>query len=336
MKVRVAGRLRDYKTVWMERGRVRMIDQRLLPERFRIHTARTVGEVAKAIREMVVRGAPAIGAAAAYGMALGALARDNVMKDAALLLRTRPTAHDLSYAVREMERAIRSGWDPVAAAQKYARNLEAVCLEIGRQGEPLLEGGSTVLTHCNAGALATVDHGTALAPIRRAHRRKKRLFVYVDETRPRLQGAKLTAWELKQEGIDYAIISDSAAGYYLLQGKVDCVLVGADRITSSGDFANKVGTYPLAVLAKENGVPFYVAAPRSTFDFTIDHWKQIPIEERDPLEVLKIEDRRIAPVGAEARNPAFDVTPGRYVTKFVTERGLFSPKQVHGLASVKP
>jgi methylthioribose-1-phosphate isomerase len=212
----------------------------------------------------------------------------------------------------------------VKAADDYADSIVEMCYRIGENGSGLIKEGYRILTHCNAGALATVDFGTALAPIRVAHRAGKKLFVYVDETRPRLQGAKLTAWELVNEGIDHAVISDNAAGHYM-KNDVDIVIVGADRIARNGDFANKIGTYTKAVLAKENGVPFYVAAPVSTFDTKIRGGAQITIEERSEDEVLFVDGCRVAPNGSRALNPAFDVTPAKYVTGFITEKGVFKP-----------
>jgi translation initiation factor eIF-2B subunit alpha/methylthioribose-1-phosphate isomerase len=206
-----------------------------------------------------------------------------------------------------------------------------MCKSIGEHGSALIKDGSRVLTHCNAGALATVDFGTALAPMRVAHRAGRKFFVYVDETRPRLQGAKLTSWELLNEGIDHAIIADNAAGHYMSRGQVDLVIVGADRIVSNGDFANKIGTYEKAVLAKESGVPFYVAAPVSTFDFSLTSGSGIVIEERSQDEVLLVGGRRISPEGSRAMNPAFDVTPARYVTGFITENGVSRPGEFSSL-----
>jgi S-methyl-5-thioribose-1-phosphate isomerase len=271
---------------------------------------------------MTVRGAPAIGAAGAYGMALAQLNGKEPAKAARLLKSTRPTAYDLFYAVDSMMQ-VKNG-DLVDAANEYADGIVTKCRSIGEYGAPLIKRGSKVLTHCNAGALATVDFGTALAPMRVAHRAGKRFFVYVDETRPRLQGAKLTAWELLNEGIDHAIIPDNASGHYL-RTDVDLVIVGADRIAANGDFANKIGTYEKAVLAKENGVPFYVAAPVSTFDQSLKDGRGIVIEERPEDEVLIVDGNRIAPKGSHALNPAFDVTPAKYVKGFITEKGILSP-----------
>ncbi len=315
---------KDYATVWMEGDLVRFIDQRLLPDRFEILDAPSLEKVTYAIRDMVVRGAPAIGAAAAYGMAQGQLQGRPMEEMSAALRATRPTAQDLFDAVGRMEAVWRGGGDVPAAAEAYARDSVERCRAIGRHGAALIASGATVLTHCNAGALATVDVGTALAPIRAAQAEGKRPFVLVDETRPRLQGAHLTAWELLHEGIDHAIIADNAAGYYLAKGEVDLVIVGADRIVANGDVANKVGTYTKALAAKENGVPFYVAAPSSTFDFDTPDGDHIEIEERDPDEVLTVAGRRVAPKGSGARNPAFDITPARYVTGYITEVGILS------------
>jgi methylthioribose-1-phosphate isomerase len=219
--------------------------------------------------------------------------------------------------------------DMAQAADDFADSIVDKCRRIGQNGSRLIKTGTRVLTHCNAGALATVDFGTALAPMRVAHRAGKKMFVYVDETRPRLQGAKLTAWELLNEGIDHAVISDNAAGHYMKES-VDLVVVGADRIAGNGDFANKIGTYTKAVLAKENGVPFYVAAPISTFDLKIKDVSAIPIEERSEYDVLFVNECRVAPKGSKALNPAFDVTPARYVKGFITENGVLKPGDIAG------
>lgn len=312
----------DMRAIWMSRGTVKMIDQRLLPWRFRIVTVRNHVEMANAISSMTIRGAPSIGAAAAYGIALAWLNNADLHKAAKLIKATRPTANDLFYAVDFM--LSKQDEDLVSVADAYADSIVEMCHRIGEHGSKLIRNGYKVLTHCNAGALATVDFGTALAPIRVAHKAGKQVFVYVDETRPRLQGAKLTAWELANEGIEHAIISDNAAGHYLKED-IDLVIVGADRIARNGDFANKIGTYEKAVLAKENGVPFYVAAPVSTFDPRIRSGKDIPIEERSEDEVLCVNGVRIAPDGSHALNPAFDVTPARYVKGFVTENGVVAP-----------
>jgi len=325
------GKVRNLKTVWLEGKTVRLIDQRLLPEKLQILRADTVEKVANAIQTMAVRGAPAIGATAAYGMALAELRGDDIKKAYRRLLRTRPTGHDLFHALGIMLDSWREGDSLVEASRAYAAELENRCMSIGRHGAGLIKDGSSILTHCNAGALATVDYGTATAPLRVAHAKGRKFFVFIDETRPRLQGALLTAWELCQEGIDHAVIADNAAGLFLSKGEVDLVLVGADRIAANGDTANKIGTYEKAVVAAENHVPFYVAAPSSTVDFTARNGKEIEIEERDPEEVLSFRGVRIAPRQSNALNPAFDVTPAKYITGFITENGIFSPSGLAGL-----
>jgi S-methyl-5-thioribose-1-phosphate isomerase len=249
---------------------------------------------------------------------------------AALLRRTRPTAHDLFVGIEVVRAAWAQGGDPERAADQYRARVVEECHRIGTAGAPLLARAHRVLTHCNAGALATVEWGTALAPIRVARERGARLFVWVDETRPRLQGAKLTAWELARERIPHAVIADNAAGYFLATGQVDAVIVGADRIARNGDFANKIGTYEKAVVARENGVPFYVAAPWSTFDATSGTGRAIPVEEREASEVTEFAGRPVAPRGSRARNPAFDVTPARFVTAFITPDGVIPPARVAG------
>jgi S-methyl-5-thioribose-1-phosphate isomerase len=329
MLVKIGGRKKDLRALWWEEGTVRAIDQRLLPSKLRIVRIRTCKDMVRAISDMTIRGAPSIGAAGAYGMALAQRRGENLGRAARQLKATRPTAQDLFHAVDLMSSM--SHEDLVEAADSYAQRIVDMCHEIGEAGAGLVRHGDKILTHCNAGALATVDYGTALAPIRVAHRQGKDVFVYVDETRPRLQGAKLTAWELANEGIDHAIIADNAAGHYM-KNDVDMVIVGADRIVGNGDFANKIGTYEKAVLAKENGVPFYVAAPASTFDLSMKDGARIPIEERSQNEVLMIDSVRISPARAKALNPAFDVTPARYVKAFITEKGLLKPRGFSKLA----
>jgi translation initiation factor eIF-2B subunit alpha/methylthioribose-1-phosphate isomerase len=267
---------------------------------------------------MVVRGAPAIGAAAAYGMALGT---KDPEKSAGLLRSTRPTAYDLFYAVDYMMQAINQSEDAFDAASRYVESIIARCKKIGENGEKLIRDHMTILTHCNAGALATVDYGTALAPLRIAHGKQKNIFVFTDETRPRLQGV-LTAWELFQEGIPHALIVDNAAGYFMRKKEIDLVIVGADRIAHNGDFANKIGTYEKAVCAKENNIPFYVAAPASTFDPHIKDGAQIIIEERERQEVTQMNGKTIMPDWVSVKNPAFDITPKKYVTGYITETGI--------------
>jgi len=300
---------KEMRSLWWD-GTLKLIDQRKLPFQLKIFKADSVEKVAYAIKKMVVRGAPAIGCAAAYGMALA----EDKEKAARMLKRTRPTAHDLFYAVDYMM----ENEGRIEAAHRYVEGIVEKCRKIGEVGEKLIKHGSRILTHCNAGALATVDWGTALAPIRMAKDRE--IFIWVDETRPRLQGL-LTSWELKQEGIKHAVIADNAAGYFMKEGEVDMVIVGADRIASNYDVANKIGTYEKAVLAKENDIPFYVAAPISTFDESISDGKKIKIEERDAEEVTKIFDY----IPPEIRNPAFDVTPAEYITGIITEKEIIKP-----------
>ncbi len=304
---------------------MRLIDQRALPFDLRLLELRTVEDVARAIESMAVRGAPAIGATAAFGLALAEAAGADLQRAARRLRATRPTGQDLFAGIDFVLREVADGRTARAAAEAYARADEARCLAIGRHGRRLVKPGMRILTHCNAGALATVDHGTVMAPLAAAHRAGVEFFVWVSETRPRLQGARLTAWELRNEGIDHAVVVDSASGLLLQRGEVDLVLVGADRIAANGDTANKVGTYPKAVLAKAHGVPFYVAAPMTTVDFGARNGRAIPIEERAESEVLEIHGAPIAPPGTRARNFAFDVTPARYVTGFVTDRGVLRP-----------
>ena len=309
---------KDCRALWFEKGIIKFIDQRKLPYKLEVFTAKNVDDCAFAIKDMVVRGAPAIGAAAAYGMVLG---KDDVDKTAERLRKTRPTAHDLFYAIDYMVKKIKNGENALGAANEYVEDIIDRCRRIGENGEKLIKDGMKILTHCNAGALATVDYGTALAPFRIAHKNGKKFFVYADETRPRCQGL-LTDWELEQEGIPHAVIVDNAAGYFMRNGEIDMVITGADRIAKNGDFANKIGTYEKAVLAKENNIPFYVAAPISTFDKTIKDGSQIVIEERGREELSKINGKTIMPDWTKVRNPAFDVTPAKYVTGYITEEKI--------------
>ncbi len=318
----------DLPAIWFEDNIIKLIDQRFLPNKFEIFQAKNYLDVAFTIRDMVIRGAPAIGAMAAYGYAQAAIQAQDLESVSNTLITTRPTAYDLFYAVDYMKQALISGKNPNSAAEKYVREIVERCIKIGEFGNALIKNKNKILTHCNAGALATVDYGTALAPIRCAHNQRKDIFVFIDETRPRLQGAKLTAWELYNEEIPNAIIVDNAAGYYLSKNEIDLVIVGADRIAANGDTANKIGTYEKAVLANENNVPFYVAAPASTFDHSIDNGSKIPIEERDPDEVLMINNVPITSEGILARNPAFDVTPYKFITGFITEFGVIKPSQI--------
>jgi len=317
------------RALWYRDGTLFLIDQRELPRRLVVRRLRHVREVAEAIRTMVVRGAPAIGVAAAYGMVLAHRAGSMPPDRAAKLLRdTRPTAHDLVVGLEAVRSAWVAGEDPVTAADRYRDAVVEECHRIGVAGAPLLARAHRVLTHCNAGALATVEWGTALAPIRVARERGAHLFVWVDETRPLLQGARLTAWELAREHIPHAVIVDNAAGAFMRRGEVDAVIVGADRIARNGDFANKIGTYEKAVVAHENAIPFYVAAPWSTFDARRASGRSIPVEERSEAEVLGPVKGHIAPKSTRARNPAFDVTPAKYVTAFVTPAGVVPPRNL--------
>jgi methylthioribose-1-phosphate isomerase len=316
---------------WTADGVV-MIDQRRLPRQESFVTCRTHEEVAEAIRNMTIRGAPAIGVAAAMGVALGAMnARDldaEFPHICETLAATRPTAVNLFWAIERMKRCYTAHSNGsvrealVREAQLIREEDIAINRAIGRNGAPLVPDGKTVLTHCNAGALATAGYGTALGVIRAAIESGKRIDVFADETRPFLQGARLTAWELQQDGIPTTLITDSMAGWFLRQGRIGCVVVGADRIAANGDVANKIGTYSLAVLAKESGVPFFVAAPVSTLDLTLRSGEEIPIEERPAVEVTDMYTPGVAPVGIAVRNPAFDVTPAKYVTAIITEKGV--------------
>jgi methylthioribose-1-phosphate isomerase len=322
---------------WTPEGVV-MIDQTKLPNKEVYVTCRDYQEVAAAIRTMVIRGAPAIGVAAAMGVALGALHSDDLKADIPIicetLAKTRPTAVNLFWAIDRMRRL----YDGIAArppAEICARLIEeaiqikvediAINEAMGRHGADLIPDGKTVLTHCNAGALATAGYGTALGVIRAAVAQGKKIDVFADETRPFLQGARLTAWELQHDGIPTTLITDNMAGHFLKSGRIGCVVVGADRIAANGDVANKIGTYGVAVLARENNVPFYVAAPTSTLDLTLTSGDLIPIEERPAAEVTHVYGVPMAPAGICVANPAFDVTPNRYVTAIITERGVARP-----------
>ena len=331
------------KTVeWTDEG-VRMLDQRLLPTEEKYLMLRSYEEVAEAIKQMVVRGAPAIGVSAAMGLALGAkqsvgtavadLEYDfDYMSD--VMSKTRPTAVNLFWAIERMRAAFRRAKAQTNDAEEIKRQLiveaQAIFKEdveanraLGRFGGELIPDGATVLTHCNAGALATAgDYGTALGVIRGARDAGKRVAVIADETRPFLQGSRLTAWELSKDEIPVTIITDNMAGHVMKQGKVDAVVVGADRIAANGDTANKIGTYMVAVLAKQHNIPFYVAAPISTIDLTLATGDEIPIEERDIREVTHVRDQQLAPEGINVHNPAFDVTPHELIAAIITDKGV--------------
>ncbi|MDP1716247.1 MAG: S-methyl-5-thioribose-1-phosphate isomerase [Anaerolineales bacterium] len=334
------------RTVFWENNELKMIDQRILPGRFEVRSYHGHKEVAQAITDMVVRGAPAIGAAAAFGLALAgfesaANSTSGLLADlepaAAVLKSARPTAVNLAWAVDRLMTVAGKMKEERSAdqlrqlildeAQKLADEDVKINKRMAEHGAALINDGDTIIHHCNTGALATVDWGTALGVIRTAHEQGKRIHVFVDETRPRLQGARLTAWELEQYGIPYEIISDNTAGYFLKAGKVQKCFVGSDRTAANGDVANKIGTYMLALAAFDNGVPFYPVVPASTIDLSLAHGDLIPIEERNPQEVLglEFEGQRVAPQNAKARNIAFDVTPHRLVTAIVTENGVVYP-----------
>jgi methylthioribose-1-phosphate isomerase len=327
---------------WSPSGAVRIIDQRALPEAEITRDLESAESVADAIRQLQVRGAPLIGIAAAMGLVAGlreqrAISRADFLAKlkqlAGLLGAARPTAVNLCWALHRMLRVAEA--TPGGGADLWERlrveataiweEDRAMCRKIGEHGLAILPSGANVLTHCNTGALATGGIGTALAPVYLAHEQGQTVHVYVDETRPLLQGSRLTMWELLHAGIPCTLITDGTAGTLMRQAKVDLVLVGADRICANGDFANKIGTYALAVLARHHDVPFYCAAPWSTVDASLAEGDQIPIEQRSPAEVTVIGGRRVAPEGVTALNPAFDVTPARYVTGFITDRGIVQP-----------
>jgi len=325
----------EIKAVDWREGKVILLDQTLLPAEERYLEMSDWREVAEAIRNMRVRGAPSIGIAAAYGVALAAGTADDTASEIERaceeLSRTRPTAVNLFWAIDRMKRMAReTGPDELeeallAEAAAIAAEQDAADHAIGELGAALLPDKCRVLTHCNAGGLATYSFGTALGVVKAAHRGGKDIFVWVDETRPLLQGARLTAWELQKEGVDMAVICDDMAGHVISRGEVDAVVVGADRIAANGDTANKIGTYTLAVLADRHDIPFYVAAPVSTLDLALSSGAAIPIEERDATEVTEIRGEMIAPQGAPARNFAFDVTPAELISAIITEEGVVRP-----------
>ena len=338
------------RTVFWEDNRIKMIDQRRLPGTLEVVAYEDYRQVGEAIRDMVVRGAPAIGAAAAFGLALAAeessqSGRDELLSElnaaAAVLKSARPTAVNLSWALERMMKAACQPQDGaneiraavLAEAQRLADEDVEINKRMAAHGAQLIDSGDTIIHHCNTGALAAVDWGTALGVIRMAHEQGKKVHVLVDETRPRLQGARLTAWELEQYGIPYEIITDGMAGHFLKAGQAQKVFFGADRVAANGDVANKIGTYMLSVAANDNHVPVYAVVPTSTVDLTLESGNLIPIEERDPSEVLDIQFRgeRVPPEGARARNPAFDVTPNRLITAIVTENGVVHPPFVTNL-----
>ena len=330
--------------------RVKILDQTRLPHDEVYLELSHYQDIASAIVTMKVRGAGAIGILGAYGVALGTLKIETVAKDGFLkelqsiiqnLAATRPTAKNLFWAIDRMRQAAEAGNDVeqikkalVAEAVKiHAEEIEAT-RRLSQLGAELIRDGSTILTHCNTGPLATAGYGTALGVIMRAQEQGKRIKVLATETRPLLQGARLTAWELKKASVPFTLITDSMAGYFMERSEVDCAIVGADRIAQNGDTANKIGTYSLAVLARENAVPFYVAAPTTTIDLSLASGNKIPIEQRSPTEVTHIRGVSLAPQGTQAANPAFDVTPHRYITAIITERGIVKEPYVDGLKTI--
>jgi methylthioribose-1-phosphate isomerase len=345
----------ELRTLWWDDGAVCLIDQRILPHRIETVRCTTVDAVARAIQSMQVRGAPAIGCTAAYGMAIAARDALSISTDTllaalrrakTLLDSQRPTAVNLAWATARM----RAKAEHLAAAGVVVGALQdgllaeahtilaedlGMCYAIGEHGAALIPPRGHVLTHCNAGGLATAGYGTALAPIRTAHRAGRAVHVFVDETRPFLQGARLTAWELQQANIPLTLITDNMAGYLMRSGTIDAVIVGADRIVANGDVANKIGTYTLAVLAHAHRLPFYVAAPSSTVDLALANGEQIPIEERAADEVTHVAGQLIAPLGVHVAHPAFDITPQQLISAIITEQGVIYPPFAEGLRRLK-
>jgi len=335
--------------IWLG-DRLRVLDQTKLPQKEVYLELSRYQDVASAIKQLKIRGAPAIGVAGAYGVALGAIkikakSRDKFLQKLRAVIQTiastRPTARNLFRALERMQQIAKTVKDMGQikkalvneAIRIHSEEAEAT-RKLSQLGAELIKDGSTILTHCNTGALATAGYGTALGIIIQARERGKRIKVLATETRPLLQGARITAWELKKAKIPFTLITDSMAGYFMSRGEVSCVIVGADRIAANGDTANKIGTYTLAVLAKEHGIPFYVAAPTTTIDMTLASGAEIPIEERSPEEVTNIQGIAIAPAGIKARNPAFDVTPHQYITAIITESGIIREPYGEGLRNL--
>ncbi len=339
----------SFRTIEWRDNKVIMIDQTRLPGEEIYNEYEDFQSVAEAIKGMIIRGAPAIGVAAAMGIALGAReiiadTHESFFQQLSnvcdVMARTRPTAVNLFWAIKRMKRVADAHRDRELAYIREVLRLEAIrieeedleiCKAIGRHGAKLIPEGATVLTHCNAGGLATAGYGTALGVIRAAHDAGKKIKVFADETRPWLQGARLTAWELMKDGIPVTLISDNMAGFFMHKGEITCCVVGADRIAANGDTANKIGTYSVAVLAKENNIPFYVAAPVSTLDLSLAGGSDIPIEERHAREVTHLHGFPVAPEGISVRNPAFDVTPARYIAGIITEKGVVRGDYERGL-----
>lgn len=335
------------RPLMFENSTLKLLDQTRLPTEIQWVSCATYEQVADAIRNMVVRGAPVIGVTAAYGMAIGAMGCADLDRDALshkldaignCLFETRPTAVNLHWALERMKRVYTGSERPTHEIVRLLLN-EAIAIDqediqanraMGKIGAEVVPDGVSILTHCNAGALATADYGTALGVMRAAHEQGKHIHVYADETRPYLQGSRLTAWELMQSGIPVTLICDNMAGYLMQQGKIGLVITGADRIASNGDTANKIGTYSVAVLAKHHGIPFYIAAPYSTIDKSLATGKDIPIEERSPDEVTHFRGIQIAPEGVHVYNPSFDVTPGELIAGIITEKGILRPPYAIG------
>ena len=331
-------------------NRVRILDQTKLPREEVYLELNHYQDIASAITELKIRGAPAIGVAGGYGVALGALEIETKSRDEFLgklgdviqaIAATRPTARNLFRAIDRMEQVatVGEGIDQtkralIDQAVKIHSEEVAATKKLSQLGAELVQDGFTILTHCNAGPLATTGYGTALGVIKWAHEQGKKMKVLATETRPLLQGARITTWELKRADIPVTLITDSMAGYFISRGEIDCVIVGADRIAANGDTANKIGTYSLAVLAKENGIPFYVAAPTTSIDSSLASGEKIPIEQRSPQEVTHIQGVSIAPEGINVANPAFDVTPHRYITAIITERGIIKEPYGEGLGKI--
>ncbi len=340
----------NYQPIEWLGDRVKILDQTRLPADEVYLELSDYRDVALAIKELKVRGAPAIGVAGAYAVALGALGIKATSKQEFLkqfreivktVAATRPTARNLFRSIERMQQAAEKGGDVVQTKQALVKEAVRIHAEeaeateqLSRHGAELIKDGFTILTHCNTGPLATTGYGTALGVIIRAREQGKKITVFATETRPLLQGARLTACELKKAGIPFTLITDSMAGHFMRRGRISCVIVGADRIAANGDTANKIGTYTLAVLAKENGVPFYVAAPTTTIDTSLGSGEEIPIEERSPAEVTHIRGVQITPDDIQVQNPAFDVTPHKYITAIITERGIIRPPYGEGIRKI--
>ena len=341
---------RDIKAIEWLGDRVRILDQTKLPQEEEYLELSRYQDIASAIAELKIRGAPAIGVAGAYAVALGALKiktksradfLERLRAISQTIATTRPTARNLFRAIDRMQKVAEAGGDIeqiktalVSEATKIETEEAEATIKLSQLGAGLIDDDFTILTHCNTGALATAGYGTALGVIKKAWEQGKRIKVFATETRPLLQGARITAWELNKAGIPFILITDSMAGYFMSRGEVNCVIVGADRIAANGDTANKIGTYTLAILAKEHGIPFYVAAPTTTIDLSLASGAQIPIEQRSQEEVTHIQGVAIAPEGIKAANPAFDITPHKYITAIITENGIIRQPYREGMKKI--